>query len=175
MSRPEACSAETAPREAFIRAMRAVASSVTVVTTDGPAGRHGATVSAFCSVSADPPSALVCLKADSRIARTVAANRIFCVNVLPQWRQDVADRFAGWHDDAVADRFEGIDCAPGAGPAPAIAGATGLSCDLRKTVDFGTHRIFIGHVVGVWEGAPEPLTYLNGAYHRVVPHAPATE
>ena len=54
-------------REEFIEALRGVASSVSVVTTDGAAGRHGATVSAFCSVSADPPTLLVCLRGQSRI------------------------------------------------------------------------------------------------------------
>ena len=49
--------------------MRQVAATVTVVTTDGPAGQAGATVSAFSSLSADPPSVLVCLKADTRIAQ----------------------------------------------------------------------------------------------------------
>jgi flavin reductase (DIM6/NTAB) family NADH-FMN oxidoreductase RutF len=49
--------------------MRRVASSVTVVTTDGAAGRFGTTVSAFSSVSADPPTVLVCLFAQSRIAK----------------------------------------------------------------------------------------------------------
>jgi len=169
----EAFLTEPVARDAFIGAMRAVASSVTVVTTDGPAGRHGATVNAFCSVSADPPSALVCLKADSRIARTVAANREFCVNVLPRSWQDIADRFAGRNGDAVADRFAGIDCAPVCGVTPAIAGATAFTCHLQETVAFGTHRIFVGLVVQVREGAPEPLTYLNGAYHRVIPQTAA--
>ncbi len=164
---------QSAPRQAFIHAMRAVASSVTVVTTNGPAGRHGATVSAFCSVSADPPSALVCLKADSRIARSVAANGAFCVNVLPQSRRDIADRFAGCHDDRVADRFDGIECTEGQGRVPGIDGATVFSCVLKESVDFGSHRIFIGHVVDLKEGAPEPLAYLNGAYHRVVPQTHA--
>ncbi len=166
---------QLAPRQAFIHAMRAVASSVTVVTTDGPAGRHGATVSAFCSVSADPPSALVCLKADSRIARSVAANGAFCVNVLPQSRRDIADRFAGCHDDHVPDRFDGIDCTLERGLMPGIDGATVFSCVLKETVEFGSHLIFIGHVADLKEGATEPLAYLNGAYHRVVPQAVAAE
>ena len=165
-----------APRAAFIAAMRGVASSVTVVTTSGSAGRHGATVSAFCSVSADPPSVLVCLKADSRIARCVSANQTFCVNVLPQPREDIAQRFAGCHDTDVADRFDGVEGvvheAVNKG-GPAFAGATTFSCILEKTVDFGSHRIFIGHVVQVREGSPAPLAYLNGAYHRVVPQSPA--
>lgn len=162
-----------ADRADFIRAMRAVASSVTVVTTGGPAGRHGATVSAFCSVSADPPSVLVCLKADSRIARAVAANGRFCVNVLARSREDIADRFAGREDHCVADRFDGIPCSDDGGPAPGIRGATAFFCSLGGTLEFGSHRIFVGHVERVREGAPEPLTYLNGAYHRVVPQVAA--
>jgi len=162
---------EPAARATFIRAMRAVASSVTVVTTDGAAGRHGATVSAFCSVSADPPTVLVCLKADSRIARSVAANGAFCVNVLPRAREDIADRFAGRDDHRLSDRFEGIDCA--GKPAPVIAGATAFLCRLQDSHESGTHRIFIGHVTQVLEGAAEPLAYLNGAYHRVVPQLSA--
>ncbi|MEQ9673623.1 MAG: flavin reductase family protein, partial [Roseovarius indicus] len=85
------------PREDFISAMRRVAASVTVVTTDGPAGRAGATVSAFSSVSADPPTVLVCLHAQSRIAGFVQENKRFCVNVLPERFSDIADRFAGRH------------------------------------------------------------------------------
>ena len=38
-----------AARDAFLAAMRQVAATVTVVTTDGPDGRMGATVSAFTS------------------------------------------------------------------------------------------------------------------------------
>lgn len=160
---------DPAEREAFIRAMRAVASSVTVVTTGGVAGRHGATVSAFCSVSADPPSVLICLKADSRIARSVAANGAFCVNVLPRAREDIANRFAGRDDHRVADRFEGIGCIDSGRPVPSIAGAAAFHCDLSDSLDSGSHRVFVGRVNRVVEGAPEPLAYLNGGYHQVVP------
>ena len=168
-------SSDLVPRAAFISAMRRVASSVTVVTTDGPAGSHGATVSAFCSVSAEPPQVLICLRADSRIAQIIGDNGSFCVNVLPQLREDIADRFAGRHDDCVADRFDGVDCAPAEISGPAIAGATTFSCVLSEMVDSGSHRIFIGHVVDVREGARAPLAYLDGAYHRVVPQQPAAD
>lgn len=164
-----------AARGAFIQAMRKVASSVTVVTTGGAAGRHGATVSAFCSVSADPPSVLVCLKADSRIAQLVAANRVFCVNVLPRACVDIADRFAGRDDHLVADRFHGIRCAGDPDLAPGIADATAFHCSLRETLGFGSHRIFVGQVDAVRDGSSEPLTYLNGAYHHVVPQPPLPE
>jgi len=159
------------PRARFIDAMRGVAASVTVVTTDGMAGRHGATVSAFSSVSADPPTVLVCLHADSRIARAVSENARFCVNVLPETSAEIADRFAGRHDGWITDRFSGIDCHGKPGCAPLIDGATGFSCDVQQSVRSGTHLIVIGHVADVIEGGAKPLAWREGSYHRVVPQA----
>jgi flavin reductase (DIM6/NTAB) family NADH-FMN oxidoreductase RutF len=148
-------------REEFIAAMRNVASSVSVVTTDGVAGRHGATVSAFCSVSADPPTVLVCLNATSKIAEYVRRNGVFRVNVLPDGATEIADRFAGKHDCNVSDRFEGL---PLNGH---FAGATSLSCALTQQVVEGTHLICIGRVEGVRLGTGLPLTYLAGKYHTL--------
>lgn len=154
-----------APREKFIGAMRQVASSVTVVTTEGSAGRFGATVSAFSSVSADPPTVLVCLYAESRIARAVSENKRFAVNVLPEDCAEIADRFAGRHDDVVDDRFDGITCS---GEMPLIEGAVAFECDLQQTVRSGSHLILIGHVRDVQTVQTAPLTYRDGAYHRVI-------
>lgn len=156
-------------RAEFITAMRRVASSVTVVTTDGAAGRHGATVSAFSSVSADPPTVLVCLHAKSRIAAAVKANGRFCVNVLPVHSDIIADRFAGAHDGEIADRFTGIPCLGESGAPPQIAGATRFACTVDTVVQSGSHLVVFGRVETVGQGEREPLTYLDGAYHRVLP------
>ena len=50
-------------RQRFLNGMGLAACTVNVVTTDGPAGRHGVTVSAMSSVSADmdQPTLLVCI------------------------------------------------------------------------------------------------------------------
>ena len=74
-----------------------MAATVTVVTTDGPAGMAGATVSAFTSLSADPPSVLVCLKADSRIAQTVRDNG---VGVANSQQAQIFELFARGHGAA---------------------------------------------------------------------------
>jgi flavin reductase len=162
------------PRDEFIAAMRRVAASVTVVTTDGPAGRHGATVSAFASVSADPPTVLICLFARSRIARAVLDNGGFCVNVLPETCAHVADRFAGRDDGSVADRFSGIALDAG-GSAPRIAGATLFDCAIDQSMVSGSHLIVTGHVRGVCDAGAVPLAYREGGYHRVVPHGAAAQ
>ena len=162
-------STEMDPRQAFIGAMRRVPTSVTVVTTDGPGGRHGATVSAFSSVSADPPTILVCLKSESRIARAVAVNGTLCVNVLPQSGADIARRFAGFDDALVGDRFDGIDTYGKRGTPPTIDGATVFFCSLTQNIVVGSHLIVVGVVHEVRDGMNEPLAYLAGAFHTVVP------
>ena len=156
-------------RDRFVGAMRRVAASVTVVTTDGPAGRLGATVSAFSSVSADPPSVLICLNATSRIAGAVRENCRFCVNVLPEDGREIADRFAGRHDAQITDRFSGVNTFGVPGSAPLIDGATGFFCEVAQCVTSGSHLIVIGTVHDVLDGEAPPLAWREGGYHRVVP------
>ncbi len=153
-----------ADRADFIQAMRCVASSVTVVTTEGVAGRHGATVSAFTSVSADPPMVLVCLNAGSRIAQQVQENGVFRVNILPAGATRIADRFAGRHDADISDRFEGL---PISGTVPHVKGATSLLCRLDQAVAAATHLVCIGLVEEVDKGTELPLTYLAGRYRQI--------
>lgn len=159
----------SADRDAFLQAMRGVANSVAVVTTDGAAGCHGATVSAFASVSADPPLVLVCLRSGSRIAEAVAANGALCVNVLPQDRPDLANRFAGRDDHLLNDRFQGVELIRAPGTAPKIEGATVFAGVVDQAVTVGSHSIFICRVQSVRQGQGAPLAYLDGAYHNVVP------
>lgn len=155
-------------RDAFITAMRQVASTVTVVTTDGPAGQAGATVSAFNSLSADPPSVLVCLKADSRITKAVRGNGVFCVNVLPEDAEDLARCFAGAFDDTQSDRFDGLDVTV-TQEGPILPRATAFSCSLNHVVVHGSHAICIGDVTGISNAGEQPLTYMSGTFHVVRP------
>lgn len=157
-------------RNEFISAMRRVANSVTVVTTNGAAGRHGATVSAFCSVSADPPTVLVCLNAKSRIARLVAENGHFNVNVLPDNAMGIANRFCGNDDEVLSDRFQDVEIGPDA--VPSISGATIFKCIVGEVIPSGSHLITTGLVQSTHMGNTTPLTHFNGAYHEVKPLTP---
>src|SRR3982074_2355730 len=69
-------------REQFLAAMGLATSAVSVVTTDGAAGGYGQTVSAMCSVSAAPPTLLVCVNRGSPLAAAIAVNECFAVNLL---------------------------------------------------------------------------------------------
>jgi flavin reductase len=158
----------TKARDAFITAMRHVASTVTVVTTDGPGGRMGATVSAFTSLSADPPSVLVCLKADSRIAMAVRDNGVFCVNILPEDAVETAQRFAGAFDAHSPNRFDGQEIT-NTDEGPILPRATAFACSLNHIVTHGSHAICIGNVTGISNAGEKPLTYMSGAFHIVRP------
>ena len=160
-------------RHEFIRAMRRVATSVSIVTTDGPGGRQGATISAFVSVSADPPSFLLCLRSDSRMCQAVHANRTLCVNVLSEDCESIARRFAGADDAHVTSRFEGISFISNSNYGPVFAGATSFSGTLTNVIHHGTHDIIICNVELVSEGSELPLAYLAGRYRRISDHPSA--
>lgn len=154
-------------RELFISGMRQVASSVAVVTTSGAAGRHGATVSAFSSVSADPPQLLVCLRSASRIASAVDANGAFCLNILSHRHPHVAERFSGIHDSAVTDRFEGIGLHQDGDRWVVLEDATAFACKVSGCLAAGTHTIFLGAVQLVQISDHDPLTYQQGRYRQL--------
>jgi len=84
-------------RQQFLLGMSYAACTVNVVTTDGVAGRHGITVSAMVSVSADTPrpTLLVCIHHLSPVADALLQNGVFCVNVLREDQAHISDAFAG--------------------------------------------------------------------------------
>src|SRR6266700_4584481 len=152
----------------FRLAMSGTASGVTVVATDGPGGRFGQTVSAMCSVSADPPLVLICLHGRSPANAAIAANGVFCVNVLATQHDHVADTFAGrpW---AGKDRWD-FSCGHwGEAPSgsPRISGAiASFDCSVDQVIEAGTHMMYIGRVQVVEAAPGTPLIYLSGAYWR---------
>lgn len=161
-------------RQDFIDGMSRAAASVSVVTTDGPAGRHGITVSAMTSVSADgeAPTMLVCLNAASSVLPPLLDNGCFCINVLCRGQQALADVFAGRVEAPGGDRFNAARFARGATGAPMLAEAlVAFDCDLVSADKIGTHHICIGAVRAV-QVAPEgtPLLYGMRSYLRAEKH-----
>ena len=155
-------------RKLFTEAMRHVAQSVTVVTTKGKNGAAGATVSAFSSLSADPPSVLICLRSDRRIALAVNENRVYSVNILPEGAGELAERFAGRFDEEQPDRFGAIKCVDG--PSGAILdGATAFECALEKIISHGSHDICIGNVTAITHRGTRPLANMDGSFQIVRP------
>ncbi len=157
----------TADRNAFVNAMRGAVTGVNVVTTDGAAGRFGVTVSAFSSVSADPPMVLICINRRSPAGAAVSENGRFCVNVLSTKQRAIADTFAGYPAEGAPYDFTAARWDEGYTGAPSLLDAiAAFDCVVETTIDAGSHTVFIGRVLGVKEGEGRPLLYTERLYGR---------
>ena len=154
-----------ASREAFVNAMRGAVTGVNVVTTDGLAGRFGLTVSAFTSVSAEPPMVLVCINRRSPACAAIRENRRFCVNVLSTTQRSLADSFAGHPTDGLPYDFDAGRWDEAIAGAPALEGAVAnFACALHTAATSGSHAIFIGRALAVNDAPGQPLLYTNRSY-----------
>jgi flavin reductase len=153
--------------EKFVTAMRGAAAGVNIVTTDGPAGRWGMTVSAFSSVSAEPPTVLVCINRRSPLCAAIVRNRRFCINILSAEQRPLAETFSGHPQDGDPYDFDAATWTKAATGAPLLTGSVAsFDCKLGTAVDAGTHAIFVGSVCSVKHNDASPLLYTNRAYRR---------
>jgi len=161
---------DPAQRQRFLEAMSRTASSVSVVTTDGPAGRAGVTISAMTSVSADTPSPslLVCVHHLSPAAAAIQRNRVFCVNVLRDDQSHISDCFAGRAKSADGDKFSCARWTRQATAAPRVIDPlVAFDCRLVQAIRVGTHYLFIGEALEVFlDHGGDPLIYAKRAYGR---------
>jgi flavin reductase (DIM6/NTAB) family NADH-FMN oxidoreductase RutF len=148
--------------------MRQWASGVTLVTAQDGRGPHGMTVSAFASISLDPPLVMVSLEQGTRTHQMVRQGGTFAVVILREDQQDLAERFSSGVPDN-EPRFDGLPYhrSPGGAPIP-DARLASLDCRLVDSHPAGTHTIFVGQVTGGESAnAGAPLLYFNRAYRRL--------
>jgi flavin reductase len=155
-----------AGRLAFREGMSRVAGAVHIVTTDGPGGPAGLTVTAFAAVCDEPPIVLVCVNRDSHSAPRLIANGVFCVNTLAPADQPLADIFAGRTGRHLQDRFIEGDWGTLASGAPVLAGAAVVfDCRVTELRDIATHHVVFGEVLHVAVAGPAgALLYWKRAY-----------
>lgn len=146
-------------------ALSRFASGVTVVTTRDTHGkRHGITVSAFCSVSLDPPMVLICIEKTTGSHYAFGEFGAFVVNVLASSQSRVSEHFASQLDE----KFDDIEHTLNEDGVPVLDDAIAtLRCTLRHSFDGGDHSIFIGLVESVQVSKGEPLIYFECDYHEL--------
>lgn len=155
-------------RDAFLEGMSHTAATVNIVTTDGPEGRAGVTVSAMASVSADTPvpSLLVCIHHLSAACPAILRNGVFCVNVLRDDQSRISDIFAGRAGPEDGDKFSCAEWVSWKTGAPRVLDPlVAFDCRLTHSERMGTHYVMFGAVEDVFiarEGVA--LIYANRAY-----------
>ena len=153
----------------FKQGMRRLASGVSLITTVRDGVRHGLVATAVSSVTATPPSLLICVNKSASAHDHIAASGIFCVNVLAEGHEEVAARFSSARDRET--RFEQGDWRKIVTGAPALHGAlVSFDCEVRQSISYESHTIFIAEIVGaeLWSDTVEPLVYLEGRYRLLL-------
>ena len=158
----------TISSEAYRDALRHFPSGVTLLTIKSGGRIHGLTVSAFASVSPDPP--LIAVNIDQRhtaYAMLEQEGAVFAVNVLHESQTPLSNRFA-WVKDQ--DRFqEGLWTTAVTG-APVLADAlVWMDCTVYGRYPAGTHTIYVGRVEASQVPLPDepPLVYWNRGYRQL--------
>ncbi|MDD1613290.1 MAG: flavin reductase family protein [Methylococcaceae bacterium] len=151
----------------FKKALQLWASGVTVVTTSSEKfGAQGMTVTAFSSVSVNPPQILVCINDSADTGVGIHESQHFAVNVLNTDQQDLSNQFAG--GSTQQQRFENTDWKAGVTGAPILNNSLmSLDCKVVEKVLAGTHWIIIGEVQDCVCRSGEPLLYYRGAYQQL--------
>ena len=148
-------------RQRFIAGMGKATAAVTLVTTDGTAGRFGQTVTAMMSVSADPPTLVIGLFRGAPVADAVRTNQSFAVNVLSTDDMAVAQDFAGASDPATRYKF-GPEWTTGRTGSPILPSASAsFDCHAEQFLVAGSHLLIVGRVVDAQ--ASDAATLIYGA------------
>jgi flavin reductase (DIM6/NTAB) family NADH-FMN oxidoreductase RutF len=149
----------------FRHAMAQLASGVTAVTTRDAAGRPlGLTVTAFSSVSLEPPLVLVCVDARSETHAGFRESGRFGVSLLGEDQEQVSRLFA-WGGPV---KFEKTPLVEGRTGVPLVAGAVAhIECRVVAAHAAGDHTIYVGEVVATATHPGRPLLYCRGRYQRL--------
>jgi flavin reductase (DIM6/NTAB) family NADH-FMN oxidoreductase RutF len=149
--------------EDFRETLSRVPSPVTIVTTLAEGRAHATTVSAFTSLSADPPLVLVALDRSSDLLELLHGVGRFAVNLLAEDQAHIGldcakkgpDKLANvrWHKEQDLPRIHDA--------------AAWLVCEVEQILPGGDHEIVIGLVTGCETGVEEPLVYHRRRFLRL--------
>ena len=142
------------------------ASGVTVITVLDAGGRDmGMTVSAFASVSLEPPLVSVCIDHAASMYAALRDAKRFGVNILSSEQEALSRRFSGVES---AHRFDGIGYERGESGVVLLDDVVAhMECERVAQHDAGDHTLFIGQVERAIVHDARPLLYYRGGYARL--------
>jgi flavin reductase (NADH)/flavin reductase/chlorophenol-4-monooxygenase component 1 len=156
--------------EEYREALSRVASSVAVVTTDGPHGIAGFTCSAVCSVTDDPPTIMVCVNRKSAANAIIKANGVLCVNSLSSEQVELSQIFAGVGKVPMQERFIDPHWRTMITGAPCcIQARVAIDCRVSDVYEIGTHSVILAEVLSTTQRATDdqPLIYHGRNYATI--------
>lgn len=144
----------------FRAVMAQIAGSVAVVTTVDDGTPYGSTVTAFVSLSLEPPMMLVSLAQTSSLLQHLRLGSRLGVNVLAADQAPLATRFSRRD----IDRFAGVPWRLEAGTAALADVHAWSALSVGRLVEAGDHVLLLGDVIDARTGGGRPLTYWHRGY-----------
>jgi flavin reductase (DIM6/NTAB) family NADH-FMN oxidoreductase RutF len=125
------------------------------------------TVSAFCSLSLEPPQVLFCVDHAASMYKLLLEHPRFAVSILSSSQEAYSRRFADRTTDR-SERFDGIAYHRGEADAVLLDEALAhLECRVVRHHDSGDHTIFIAEVERAQPLDGRPLLYFRGGYAQL--------
>ncbi|MER6082618.1 flavin reductase family protein [Streptomyces sp. NPDC001833] len=158
----------TAVRETLVSAdqfregMRQFASGVALIASSHEGRPVGLAATAVNSVSADPPSLLICVNRSASAHEGIRHSRAFSVNLLAVEDAHMVEIFGS--SARRSERFTDGDWHMTTAGVPLFRGALAtFVCRVAERVEVASHSIFIGEVVAMpAQAAPrDPLIYFD--------------
>jgi len=152
-------------RQSFFGIMASFPSGVAIVTTlDAQETPRGLTTTAVSSVSAHPPTVLVCVDLGSRTLQALRARRRFVVNFMGQGRSQLCLLFASKADD----KFDQVAWRPTETGLPLLHDdvLAWAECCTMHDLEVGDHVILVARVEagGVVPELESPLMYYRRSW-----------
>jgi flavin reductase len=152
----------------FREGMSRMGAAVNLITSDGPAGKHGLVASAVCSVTDTPPTVLVCINRKAYVHDRFLRNGVLCVNVLASQHQELSGVFARFVEGV--DRFAQGEWMTLATGSPVLKDANvSMDCRIGSVFEQGTHSVMFCEVKSVHLGEKpgKGLVYFSRDYHHL--------
>jgi flavin reductase ActVB len=153
--------------ETFKTAMRSLAGGVVMVIAQRGDRLWGLTISACCSISANPPQVLISLADDASCRDAILDTRRFGLSVLRDDQKHLAELGAV----PGAPKYVDVFCKDGSGRRTTmIAGAlVHVDCTVDRIFSVSDHTLLIGNVEAVasHERPGGPLLYFNRTFHTL--------
>jgi flavin reductase len=132
-------------KDRFLQAMSSLAGTIHVVATVEDGVPIGVIATSVCSLSADPPSLVVCLKKSTSAHDPILRQKLFTVSVLAASQADVARKFMSEKGEK---RFAHDSWKTAPGRIPVLeAGLASFDCELVASHDGYSHSILVAKVV----------------------------
>ena len=136
-----------------------------MVTTKAADGSdQGMTVSAFSSVSLEPPLVLICIEKTASVYEALMHAPGFVVNILSAKQEQIARRFS----IVDIDRFEGVGFSRTRNGIVVLDDVLGMiECNRVALHDAGDHTVIVAEVEATRAENGSPLIYYRGGYAQL--------